>query len=490
MRHDATAGGDPGDEPFDAEHAKELLRFFFRAPSRHPKMAGAIFVALAVAGVVGALVAKQTYEADALVLVQRNIAIPALGESNRNGQADFDPTTGVFETVKGRENLLALARETRLIEKTDFPRAPSGRLLTDEEKLQSAVKTLESRLNVKTEGNVVTFVARWTDPQTAYDLVNGATRNFFNTRNAAEVSIIGDAIALYDEHAKTEREGIDSALQEFLKLKEGWTGASPASAAVAPLHGSSSPARGKSARGDVGPDSDLAQKLADQRRRIRETEDEWRRQLSEAKNHLAGLLATLTPSHPSVVAAQRRVDSLGDEPAQLGALKNEEREMLNDLAGTTGAKADAPRAAGGGGRVPGVAGAMPFVSSRESGQPRTAQDLELIDPPSALALSRLQNRVRKYEDFLDQINAAKLQLDLARNTFKYRYAMFRPAEMPRKPRWPVRFFWWGGGLGLGILLAICGPAALDLAKGRFIEPWQVRRRLDLPVLGEVFPPGQ
>jgi hypothetical protein len=42
---------------------------------------------------------------------------------------------------------------------------------------------------------------------------------------------------------------------------------------------------------------------------------------------------------------------------------------------------------------------------------------------------------------------------------------------------------------LGILLAICGPATIDLMRGRFIEPWQVKRRLDLPVLGEINPPG-
>jgi uncharacterized membrane protein YcjF (UPF0283 family) len=54
----------------------------------------------------------------------------------------------------------------------------------------------------------------------------------------------------------------------------------------------------------------------------------------------------------------------------------------------------------------------------------------------------------------------------------------------------VRLFWFGGGLGLGILLAILGTAAMDLARGRFIEPWQVKRRLDLPVLGEASPPGR
>jgi uncharacterized protein involved in exopolysaccharide biosynthesis len=480
MRHDATANGD-ADEPFDLEHAKEQLRFFLRAPLRHPVVAALVFIALAAVGIVGAVRAQPIYESKARILIQKNIPMPTVGENNRNGQAEFDPTMGVYETVKGRENLLALARETHLGDKIDVPSSAFGHPPSADEKLEYATKWLDWRLEVQTEGGVVTFVARWTDPRTAYDLVTGAARRFFDARNAAEVSVIGDAIALFEEHARAEREGIDTALQEFLKLKEGWSGGSPSSTSSEAPQGSA-PARARLARANVGPDPELAQKLDDQRRRIRETEDDWRRQLSDAKSRLAQLLTTLTPSHPSVVAAQRRVDALSQEPAQLGALKSEEREMLNELTSAAGAT----RTAGGAGRV----SAPGSPATREAGQPRTAQDLELIDPQSALALSKLQNRVRKYEDFMDQISAAKLQLELARNTFKYRYKMFTPAEIPRKPRWPVHLFWLGGGFGLALFLAIGASAIIDLARGRFIEPWQVKRRLDLPLLGEVPPPGR
>ena len=39
----------------------------------------------------------------------------------------------------------------------------------------------------------------------------------------AEVSIIHDAISLLEEHAQSEREGIDTAMDEFIRLKDGWT---------------------------------------------------------------------------------------------------------------------------------------------------------------------------------------------------------------------------------------------------------------------------
>ena len=66
--------------------------------------------------------------------------------------------------------------------------------------------------------------------------------------------------------------------------------------------------------------------------------------------------------------------------------------------------------------------------------------------------------------------------------------LFKPAELPTKPKYPVRVILVFGGALLGLFLSIGVAAALDLASGRFIEPWQVRRRLALPVLGEVAGP--
>ncbi len=105
-----------------------------------------------------------------------------------------------------------------------------------------------------------------------------------------------------------------------------------------------------------------------------------------------------------------------------------------------------------------------------------------------MALSKLQNRIRKYEDFMDQISLAKLQLDLAKNAFKYRYGIYKPAEVPTKPKYPVALFFGVGGTILAAILAAVVAALVDILSGRFVEPWQVRRRLSLPMLGEVIRP--
>ena len=66
----------------------------------------------------------------------------------------------------------------------------------------------------------MTFTAEWTDPSSAYDLVVGV-QSFLDGGNAAEVSIIADAISLLEEHARGERDGIDTAMEEFIHLKDG-----------------------------------------------------------------------------------------------------------------------------------------------------------------------------------------------------------------------------------------------------------------------------
>jgi capsular polysaccharide biosynthesis protein len=484
MRHDSRSmDDDSDDESFDLESTKEMASLVLRSPRRHPKLAALVFLSVAILGMVAALLIKPTFQSEAIILVQRNVALPAFGENQRNAQNDVDPAAGVQESVKGRENLISLVRQTHLTERYDgFKGQP-----TEEEKVQALAKLLEFKVNVKTDGTTVTFSAEWSDPQTAYDLVAAAVHNFLDGRNTAEVSIISDSITLLEEHAKNERQGIDGAMEEFISLKNGGKGA----AAPPPAPGADGAAPVYRPRPvipiELGTDPDIAKKLEDKKQQIKETEEERRRQLSELKTQMAGLLGTYTPSHPAVTALQRKIDTLAEEPANLVALKNEERSLLSQIAAATGAKNDALKAAArAGGPMP-VMTAVP-TGAGKTATPLTKQDLEVSDPASAMALSKMQNRIHKYEEFMDQISAAKLQLDLARNAFKYRYSMYKPAEVPTKPKRPIQLLLGAAGAILGLLLALVVSAGVDLASGLFIEPWQVRRRLSLPVLGEVLRP--
>jgi hypothetical protein len=366
---------------------------------------------------------------------------------------------------------MSLAKETHLFDKADDVGEDGS------DKVRLVLKLLEASLTVKADGNVVRLAADWTDPQTAYEIVSAALRSFLDKRSAAEVSVISDAITLLEEHAQAERDGIDTAMNEFLRLKEGWRSGASGASTLASLGGGSRPL-------SVGPNPDLARRLEEKKQQIRSLDDERHKQLAELKTQMAGLLGTYTPSHPAVIALQRKIEGIADEPSSLAALKNEERGLIAELAAQSGVSPDPSKGSPTAVRAVG-ASASPI---RLGNGPSSRQDLEIADPASAMALSKLQSRIHKYEEFMDQITAAKLELDLARNAFRYRYAVHKPPELPTHARRPIRLLLGLGGVMLGIFLAFAIATVLDLLSGRLVEPWQVKRKLSLPVLGEVSPP--
>src|SRR5262249_31247274 len=154
---------------------------------------------------------------EASILVQRNVTLPNFADPSHAMQGgDFDPVSGAPEAVKGHENLVSIARQTHLTTRFPLPTVPAQDELSEEDKLEIMAKIIDGRLTVAIDGGIVSFAASWTDPQTAFDVVSAALHNFLEARNAAEVSIVLDAISLLEEHAEAEREGIDTAMDDFL----------------------------------------------------------------------------------------------------------------------------------------------------------------------------------------------------------------------------------------------------------------------------------
>ncbi|HKQ71334.1 MAG TPA: hypothetical protein VJT73_18450 [Polyangiaceae bacterium] len=474
MRYDHDNAAD--ERPFDVHALKETAVLVLRAPRHHPKVSAVVFCVVAALGALAAWQARATYESSATLLLARNVTLPTFGDANRaRTPSESDPAEGVSEAVKGRDNLISLVRQTHLVDRMAPPR-PGEKALTEEEKVLVTAKVLESHIAVKSDGTTVTFVADWGDPKTAYELVSGALHNFLESRHAVEVSIVMDAIALLEEHAKVDREGIDVAMDEFLRTKGEWKSAPEPLVAVGGGR-SHTPGEG------LGPDPDIARRLEEKKHQIREIEDDRRKQLSELKSQMAGLLGTYTPSYPPVMALQRKIDALVDEPGTLAALKSEERSLLTELASGAKAAAKGSQLARAPSASVGFSPAAPLA--RGPALPPSRQDLELVDPASAIALSRLESRIHKYEESMDQIGAAKLELDLARSAFRYRYSLHRPAEIPTAPKRPIRAILAIGGTLLALLLAVGVAALLDWAGGCFLHAAQVRRKLSLSVLGEV-----
>ena len=79
---------------------------------------------------------------------------------------------------------------------------------------------------------------------------------------------------------------------------------------------------------------------------------------------------------------------------------------------------------------------------------------------------------------------AELELASTETGFKYRYSEVRPPEVPLAPvKGSLKLILLGLILAGGAAVAVA--VAADTRKGAIIEPWQVTRKLNLPVLAEL-----
>jgi capsular polysaccharide biosynthesis protein len=96
----------------------------------------------------------------------------------------------------------------------------------------------------------------------------------------------------------------------------------------------------------------------------------------------------------------------------------------------------------------------------------------------------------KYAALRAQIQGAQIDLETAKAAFKYRYTVVTPARLPRSPSVPnipvVTLVAFVVSILCGFLLTVL----LDLKRGRLVEPWQLERLLERPILGELALPEQ
>lgn len=491
------------DRTFDFEHARELAWFVLRAPKRHPRAAILAFLATAATTALVAMATPKSYAIDARLLAQRNLVMPSLGNPRRAIPSDADaPTRGAVEAIRKHDSLVGLVKATALVDRFRVGRPAillaKDRAIalvvkpTEEEKLRALVGYLEKKLVVQADESTIKISLDWHDPVVGQQIVAMAEQRFLEERKAGELAVIRDTIAILEAQTKEGRDEIAKALAEAIRVKASLDGAADApptptqagtvtttKAASAPIVIPLSPKTTPKAA------SDVAAKLEATRKAIHELDDPRQRKIADLKAQLADLRLTYADAHPAIVAQEQKIKEASVEPPELVKLKQEERALLGQLDSLPPEYSEAPKAVAQPGPivVPLAPKAnAPVSTPNASGEPRE-------DPPQlATAKAALTLATRKYEDVLDRLDAARIELHTADAAFKYRYVEVQPAEVPQKQRrnkLPIEI---AGGLFLAVALSFFVATALDLGSGRFIEPWQVRRRLRVPLLSEVDTP--
>lgn len=317
----------------------------------------------------------------------------------------------------------------------------------------------------------------------AYELVTLVQKNFIESRYDADVTAIEDAIRVLEDHIKSEGEQVDkdlAAYQASIDAQGGpiepppppaTSGSSAAAPAPAPALHVVRPVASAGAA-----DADLTKALEEKRRQIRVLQEGHDRELEALRQQLTQAQLTLAAGHPTVIALQQKIDAMSRPSPDLTVLQGEERSLVAQIA-----LASAPTASP---SFLGVPGASP---SRSPSAPAAAK-FPIEDPRTAAARARLEATMRRYQDVVARLDSARLELDITRTAYRYRYSVVTPAEVPRGPKKKTPQIIGLASLLAGALLALLAAAAVDFRSGRIIETWQVRRLLGVEVVGELDPP--
>ncbi len=485
--------GPPVDaDDLDLTRVGEALGMVLRAPLRNLRLFVAVLSgSLALTGLAAAYLPR-TFQVDTRIAAQRNLVMPSLGNPRRTVPNETDaPTRGAVDMILAHDDIVGLVKETSLVDRWESRRPAVLRLkdslvklisapVSDEDRQRALVGLLERRLWVQADDSSIQISVRWDDPETAYEIVSGAQRNFLERRSARETSVIVDAIAILDGVAAKVRETLAAALSHATEVAAkvaashphdvrattvAWVPPTPsvAAAAVAP---------DRSAQRASEADS-LTRKLEDKRAQIRAVQEPWQRNLGDLRAKLADTRQTLGDAHPSVIVLQAQIASSSVEPPRLAELRTEESALLAHLEALPPV-ASAP--------LPSPV-AHPSVARRETAVVPQEEPPELVEARSAL-----RTVLGKYEEVQDRIDAARMELATAQSAFKYRYQVVLPPEVPRRPVRPSMPLVWGGGSVLAVLLAFASAIVRDLVGGRFVDRVQVLRRLKVPLLAEVNDP--
>lgn len=117
--HAQAHGGDqePGEEEgLDLDAIRDWIGFVWRARQRQPKVAIGVFAVIAGLGLLVSFTMPRIYNSQVKLLVQPDLVGPALSNPGRAVPHEDNPLANVADTIMRRDNLVALVKETNLVD--------------------------------------------------------------------------------------------------------------------------------------------------------------------------------------------------------------------------------------------------------------------------------------------------------------------------------------------------------------------------------------
>jgi uncharacterized protein involved in exopolysaccharide biosynthesis len=483
---------------FDYGLIRNVVGFIFRGVRRHRVLTLLAFLLALGLGLGVTLLLPRTWRAESRLLANQNQVIRALGNP-RSSLPSEDPTRAAREIVFAHDNLVSLIKQTNLMKSWHETRPAVVKLkdlaielvvgpMSEEDKVDAMVGTLDKRLRVDTDQQTVTISIDWPDAQAAYLLVDTAQQNFLETRHVTEMTAISEALSILEGHASNVQRTVDEALRELERVREqrragggnAPTQAPPSetAAAIAPV--APSPPEPRVNARPAATEQELAQLkflLNSKRRALADLEDFRSRRVTELTAQLQEQKVQYADQHPIVIDTVQRIAALKQDSPQMMQVKADIESVVQEYQRKGGRDPDSLV-------EPVRAVATPARRTQQTQVALTNSELA-DDPLVEYARNNLRVAAAKYEELMMRIDGARIEQDTARAAFKYRYSVVRPASVPRKPLKPDVTVLGLASLLVALTTALFAGAARDASRGLFVEPWQVERALGLKVLSRV-----
>lgn len=480
----------PDDAAFssDVKRALNVILFALRAVRRRKRIALLVFVMTMVAAGAALTVMPKMYRVTTRILTHRAYVLPALVSPRRAIPLAADtPTKGAVEMIKSRQLLEGVIERARLKETWEETRPAIGQLkdqvretllgpLEPEDFHEALLEMLDQRVLAYVDEDVVVTQVEWHHPEVALAISQAVQDTFLSSKKDGELSEVRETLHILQDNVDSAHRTMETAASEFQRVVKSKTGA-----------GSSGPVKMRTIRvrkpgdreSDDAPDplkiAQLERDLADVRNVLRGEEQRYQAKLDQANAALSGLRQTLGPEHPDVQNAIRVVEERSRVPPELLRLRAQEADIVRQLRRIED-KATKPR---------GSSGEYETVEVPETAVDEANGALEMTDPDIERALSTLEQRIARYNEFVLRLEDARTELATADAAFDHRYFVTMPPLYPKKhvkPQVPVVL---GGGFFAALLLAFAFAVAVDLASRRVLEPWQIERLTGVAVLGSV-----
>jgi len=480
---------------FDYRLVRDWMLYVVHSVGRHPIIAITSLVLIGGGALLAAAGLPRNYEVKTRLLSnQALLAAP----NPYGGPSDDLPAIAAREKIMSRESLEKIVEQAGLVESWQKGRTPLFRMKddlvqkltgrwSDDERTDMMVGTLEKRMKVKADKGTIEIAVTWPDPFVARQIVEFAQQNFLENRHVTEVATKSETIGVLEGYQKQLDDEVEKAYGNFRRVSEERSKAVKSAAAAAagqkPADLPAKPSEEDLAKAEARSQelSRLKLQLRTRQRSIQDLED-WRtRSLGDLRAQLEQQKLVYQRTHPVIQQLEQRIDSVQRDSPQLLALRREEESLSRQIESR------------GGGLQPQTsdflimdARRFPYLWPNREEHAGDAAERELArDPALMMAQDGLRTALARAQEMRARLDAARIELDSSRASYKYSFSVVAPPQTPRRPVSPNVPLLIVLGMLAGLLFAVLACTAVDVWRGQVVEAWQIHRTLKLPVLSSV-----